>query len=55
MSGPLEIQPYKSPDCECFLILNGRISDPHCNNKYVSALCNFYLIDPRLTGTAAYA
>ena len=28
--GPFEIQPSKSPDLECFRILNGRISDSHC-------------------------
>ena len=27
-SGPFEIWPSKSPDFECFRILNGRISDP---------------------------
>ena len=28
--GPFEIQPSKGPDFECFRILNGQISDPHC-------------------------
>ena len=32
-SGPFELQPSKSPDFECFRILNGQISDPHCTSK----------------------
>ena len=36
LTGPFEIQPSKNPDFECFWILNGRISDPHCT--YVHGL-----------------
>ena len=39
--GPYEIQPSKSPDFNCFPILNGHISDPHYTSIESSAFKSF--------------